>query len=109
MGFRLRDGGDGISGSGRERRGQRVCERMGRRGPGLADGGSQGRASGAGMASRDVCKGRVTRTGRELCEGGESVVRGISGCACGCRLGCGGRGHGAGIARELPGGDDEQG
>ena len=47
MGLRLRDGGDGVSGSGRERRrGQRVCERMGRRGPDLADGGSHGEASG---------------------------------------------------------------
>jgi hypothetical protein len=109
MGFRLRDGGDGVSGNGPERRrGQHVCERMGRRGPGLADGGSHGGASGAGVVSRDVCGGRVTRTGWELCKGGERAVRGIPGCACGCRVGCGGRGRGAGIAHEFPGGDDEQ-
>jgi hypothetical protein len=91
MGFRLRDSGDGVSGNGPERRrGQRECERMGRRGPGLADGGSHGGASGVGVVSRNVYEDRVMCTGRELCEGGEHAVRGISGCACGCRLGCGG-------------------
>jgi hypothetical protein len=80
---------------------------MGRRGPGLADGGSHGGESGVGVVSRDVYGDRVTCTGRELYEGGEHAVRGIPGCACGCRLGCRGRGRGAGIAREFPGGDDK--
>jgi hypothetical protein len=105
MGFRLRDGGDGVSGNGPERRrGQHVCERMGRRGPGLADGGSHGGASGAGVVSRDVCGGRVTRTGWELCEGGERAVRGIPGCACGCRVGCGGEDAGRASHTSFPAG-----
>jgi hypothetical protein len=59
------------------------------------------RRAGVGVASRNICGGQVTRTGRELCEGGEHAVRGVPSYACGCRLGCEGRGHEAGIVRRV--------